>query len=233
MHTEGAQPAGNRLDAIDSVFPGPSVTTPSSVRSFDVRHVQLARALFAALAAVMVTFSSDHSAAVGSSVFSGFALATALVLVLSVWLVYPSGQRATPILLAVVTGLAGLATSIGVWRTTTFFFVLVIVWAVVSGVIEIIGAVRDRRAGRPDSRDGLTVGIITVILAVGFLLTSPAFSYDYTIEGAGTFTLTGITIAVGIFGGYAAIIAVYLAIAGFSPRRPEPVPAVPAEEAAS
>ncbi|WP_238592361.1 acyl-CoA synthetase [Microbacterium sp. CSI-V] len=209
------------------------MTTPASVRSFDVRHVQLARAFFAALAAVMVTFSSDHSAAVGSSVFSGFALATALVLVLSVWLVYPTGQRTTPILLAVVSGLAGLAASVGAWRTTTFFFVLVIVWAVVSGALEIIGAVRDRRAGRPDSRDGLTVGIITLILAVGILLTSPAFSYDYTIDGAGTFTLTGITIAVGIFGGYAAIIAVYLAIAGFSPRRPEPVPAVPAEEAAS
>lgn len=209
------------------------MTTPSAVRSFDVRHVQLARALFAALAAVMVTFSSDHSALVGSSVFSGFALATALVLVLSVWLVYPSGQRTTPLLLAVVTGVAGLASSIGPWRTTTFFFVVVIAWAILSGAIEIIGAVRDRRAGRADTRDGLTVGIITVILAIGFLLTSPAFSYDYTIEGAGTFTLTGITIAVGIFGGYAAVVAVYLAIAGFSPRRPEPVPAAPAEEAAS
>ncbi|WP_396644361.1 acyl-CoA synthetase [Microbacterium sp.] len=210
------------------------MTTPSSVRSFDVRHVQLARALFAALAAVMVTFSSDHSAAVGGSVFSGFALATALVLALSAWLVYGRGQRATPLLLAVVTGLAGLAASVGAWRTTTFFFVVVIVWATLSGVIETIGAVRDRRAGGSASlaRDGVTVGILTLALVIGFLATSPAFSYDYTIEGAGTFTLTGITIAVGIFGGYAAIIAVYLAIAGFSPRRPEPVPAAPAEEAA-
>ncbi|WP_082823044.1 acyl-CoA synthetase [Microbacterium sp. T32] len=211
------------------------MTTAPSARSFDVRHVQLARALFAALAAVMVTFSSDHSAVVGSSVFSGFALATALVFVLSAWLVYPSGQRATPLVLAVVTGIAGLAASIGAWRTTGFFFVLVIVWAVVSGAVEIIGAVRDRRAGRSASlaRDGLTIGVLTLILAVGFLLTSPGFSYDYSIEGAGTFTLTGITIAVGIFGGYAAIVAVYLAIAGFSPRRPEPVPAASAEEAAS
>lgn len=209
------------------------MTTPSSVRSFDVRHVQLARAFFAALAAVMVTFSSDHSAAVGGSVFSGFALATALVLALSAWLVFGPGQRATPLTLAAVTGIAGLIASIGAWRSTTTFFVLVITWAVVSGAVEILGAVRERRAGRPDFRDGLTVGIITLILAVGILLTSPAFSYDYTIEGAGTFTLTGITIAVGIFGGYAAVIAVYLAIAGFSPRRPAPVPAVPAEEAAS
>lgn len=211
------------------------MTTPASVRSLDVRHVQLARALFAALAAVMVTFSPDHSAAVGGSVFSGFALSTALVFVVAAWLVFPRGQRVTPVLLAVVTGVAGLAASVGAWRTTTFFFVLVIVWAAVSGVIEIVGAVRDRRAGRSASvaRDGVTVGILTLALVIGLLATSPAFSYDYTIEGAGTFTLTGITIAVGIFGGYTAIIAVYLAIAGFSPRRPEPVPAVPAEEAAS
>ena len=210
------------------------MTTAPSARSFDVRHVQLARALFAALAAVMVTFSTDHSAVVGSSVFSGFALASALVFVLSAWLVYPSGQRATPIVLAVVTGIAGLAASIGAWRTTGFFFVLVIAWAVVSGVVEIIGALRDRRAGRADvARDGVTIGVLTLVLALGFLLTSPGFSYDYSIEGAGTFTLTGITIAVGIFGGYAAIVAVYLAIAGFSPRRPEPVPASSAEEAAS
>lgn len=209
------------------------MTTSPSVRSFEVRHLQVARALFAAVAAVMVTFSSDHSAAVGASVFSGFALATALVFALSAWLVYGPGRRTTPVLLAVVTGIAGLAASVGSWRTTTFFFVLVIVWAVVSGAIEVIGAVRDRRAGRPDSRDGITVGIVTLILAVGFLLTSPAFSYDYTIDGAGTFTLTGITIAVGIFGAYTAVVAVFLAIAGFSPRRPEPVPAAPAEEAAS
>ena len=209
------------------------MTTASSVRAFDVRHVQLARALFAALAAVMITFSSDHSAVVGASVFSGFALATALVLLLSAWLVHPAGERATPLVLASVTGVAGLAGSIGAWRTTTFFFVLVIVWAVVAGAVEIIGAVRDRRAGRTTfARDGLTVGVITVILAVAFLVTPMQFSYDYAIEGAGSFTLTGITIAVGIFGGYTAIVAVFLAIAGFSPRRPEPVPAVPAEEAA-
>ncbi|MGL1779424.1 hypothetical protein ACSTG7_23670, partial [Vibrio parahaemolyticus] len=91
---------------------------------------------------------------------------------------------ATPLVLAVVTGIAGLAASIGAWRTTGFFFVLVIAWAVVSGAVEIIGAVRDRRAGRSASlaRDGLTIGVLTLILAVGFLLTSPGFSYDYSIE---------------------------------------------------
>ncbi|CAI7678084.1 unnamed protein product, partial [Penicillium discolor] len=47
-------------------------------RAFTMRHVQLLRALFAAVAALMITFSSDHSAAVGLAVISGFALVTAL-----------------------------------------------------------------------------------------------------------------------------------------------------------
>jgi len=210
------------------------VTTSSPARAFDVRHLQLARALFAALAAVMVTFSSDHSAPLGLAVFSGFALATGLVFALSAWLVFPSGQRLVPGLLAAVSVVAGLVSSIGTWRTTGVFFGVVIVWAVVSGVIEIVGALRDRRAGRTAGvRDGVLIGILGLVLGAVLLLTPMQYALDYAIAGAGSFTLTGITIAVGLFGGYAAVVAVFLAIAGFSPRRPEPVPAVPSEEAAS
>jgi len=211
------------------------VATSSSARTFDVRYLQLARALFAAIAAAMVTFSSDHSAPVGLAVFSGFALATALVFALSAWLVFPRGQRATVILLAAVSAAAGMAASVPSWRETGFFFGIVISWAVVSGVIEVIAAVRDRRAARTATapRDGLLIGILTLVLAVVLLITSPQYSLGYAIEGAGSFTLTGIVIAVGLFGGYAAVVAVFLAIAGFSPRRPEPIPAAPTEEAVS
>nr|BFF09635.1 hypothetical protein GCM10025699_09380 [Microbacterium flavescens] len=46
------------------------------------------------------------------------------------------------------------------------------------------------------------------------------YALTYRVEEAGmTGTLTGIIIAVGIFGVYAAIVAVYLGIAGFSPRK--------------
>ena len=47
-----------------------------TARTFEVRHVQLGRALFAAVAAIMITFSADHSAEVGLAVFSGWAIAT-------------------------------------------------------------------------------------------------------------------------------------------------------------
>lgn len=210
------------------------MTTPSSERSFDVRHVQLARALFAALAAVMVTFSSDHSAPLGLGVFSGFALATGLVFALSVWLVFPRGQRLTPALLAVVSIVAGMVAGVGSWRTTGVFFGVVVAWALVSGAVELIGALRQRTTGGvAGARDGVLIGILSLVLGIVLLLPIQQYALDYSIAGAGSFTLTGITIAVGLFGGYAAVVAVFLAIAGFSPRRPEPVPAVPSEEAAS
>ncbi|WP_156459089.1 acyl-CoA synthetase [Microbacterium sp. Leaf151] len=210
------------------------MTSSSTPRAFDVRHLQLARAAFAALAAIMVTFSPDHSAVLGLGVFSGFALATGLVFALSAWLVFPRGERMIPVLLASVSILAGLVSSVGAWRTTGVFFGVVIAWALVSGLIELLGALRDRKAGRAAGvRDGVLIGILSIVLAAVLLLTPAQYALHYDITGAGSFTLTGITIAVGLFGGYAAVVAVFLAIAGFSPRRPEPVAAVSPEEAAS
>ncbi|WP_314457398.1 acyl-CoA synthetase [uncultured Microbacterium sp.] len=210
------------------------MTSSSTPRAFDVRHLQLARAAFAALAAIMVTFSPDHSAVLGLGVFSGFALATGLVFALSAWLVFPRGERMIPVLLASVSILAGLVSSVGAWRTTGVFFGVVIAWALVSGLVELLGALRDRKAGRTAGvRDGMLIGILSIVLAAVLLLTPAQYALDYDITGAGSFTLTGITIAVGLFGGYAAVVAVFLAIAGFSPRRPEPVAAVSPEEAAS
>lgn len=216
------------------------MTSASSTRTFDVRHVQLLRALFAALAAVMITFSPDHSAVVGMSVFSGFAIATALVLLASVWLVYPAGRRWPAAALGLVTLVAGMIGGLTPLRTVIGFFVVVVVWAFVSGIIELIAGWRQLREGatrrqiapgvedtrplappvpRSESRDAVVVGAITVILGIALLFVRPDFALDYTIEEARqSFTLTGVTIGVGLFGGYAAIIAVYLAIAGFSPR---------------
>jgi hypothetical protein len=205
------------------------VTSAASVRTLEVRHLQLARAAFAALAAIMVTFSSDHSAAVGLGIFSGFGVATALVLAVAAWLVYPTGSRWPSIALAVIAFAAALAASIGAWRTTTGFFVIVIAWALASGLVETIAAIRARKdAASSASRDGATIGILTLVLGIALLFVRPDYALEYYIEDAGrSFTLTGITIAVGIFGAYAAIVAVFLAIAGFSPRR---VPAAVASE---
>lgn len=196
-----------------------SAVSAAPARTFEVRHVQLARALFAALAAVMVTFSPDHSAEVGLAVFSGWAIATALVLLFAVWLVYPAGHRATSIALGVPTLVAGMIAGLPGIRSTTLFFVLVIAWALLTGLLELVFGLR-RRATDEFARDGVLIGSLTIALGVGLLLVNPAYSLEYFIAEAGqSLVLTGITIGVGLFGGYAAVIAVFLGIAGFSPRR--------------
>ena len=200
--------------------------TDAPTRTFEVRHLQLARAFLAALAAIMITFSADHSAAVGLAVFSGFAIATALVFFVAAWLVFGAGERIPAVLLGIVTLVAGMITGIPPLRSTTLFFVTVIAWAVISGLIELIAGLRARKTGDPFARDAILIGAVTLALAVALLLVNPAYSLEYAIKEAGaTFTLTGITSGVGLFGGYAAIVAVFLGIAGFSPRRTSLTPA--------
>jgi hypothetical protein len=228
------------------------VTSASSARTFDVRHVQLARAAFAALAAIMITFSPDHSALVGMAVFSGFAIATGLVLLFAVWIVYPAGRRWPAAALGGVTIAAGMVSGLAPVRTVTGFFAVVIAWALVTGLIELVAGVRGLRGlrsrreiapgiadarpavdpgPRSDSRDAVVVGAAGLLLGVALALVPAGYSLQYTIAEAGeTLTLTGITIGVGLFGAYAAIVAVYLGIAGFSPRKDA---AITAEAAAS
>lgn len=224
------------------------MTPASSARTFDVRHVQLARAAFAALAAIMITFSPDHSALVGMSVFSGFAIATGLVLLLAVWIVYPAGRRWPAAAVGGVTIVAGMVSGLAPVRTVTGFFAVVIAWALVSGLIELVSGVRGLRGGRPrreiapgvadarpvvdpgprsDSRDAVVIGAAGLLLGAALALVPAGYSLQYTIEEVGeTLTLTGITIGVGLFGAYAAIVAVYLGIAGFSPRKDAALTAV-------
>ena len=126
--------------------------TSAESRTFDVRHVQLARAAFAALAAIMITFSPDHSAAVGMAVFSGFAIATGLVLLLSVWLVYPAGRRWQAGALGGVTLAAGMIGGLGPMRTATGFFAIVLIWALASGALELLAGSLGLR-GRTERRE--------------------------------------------------------------------------------
>ena len=190
-------------------------------RTFEVRHLQLGRALFAALAAVMVTFSGDHSAAVGLSVFSGWAIATALLLLAAGWFVYPAGRRGPAIALGAATIVAGMIAGVPSLRSDATFFAVVIAWAAVAGLIELVAGIRDR--GSDESRDRILIGSLTLVLALGTLLVNPAYSLGYVV-GGNDYELTGIIIGVGLFGGYAAVVAVFLGIAGLSPRAAAPVP---------
>lgn len=190
-------------------------------RTFTVRHVQLLRALFAAASALMITFSPDHSAVVGFAVFGGFVAASGFILIVGALVVASAGGRWPFILLAVIDLLAATASGIPPWRTEAAFFVVVIIWAAASGLVELIAGLRDRRT-EPAAKDAVVVGALGLLLAIVLLLIPADYALQYSVDGAGALTLTGIILAVGIFGGYTAIVAVFLAIAGFSPRRSAP-----------
>ncbi|MGL3150085.1 acyl-CoA synthetase [Microbacterium sp. A82] len=193
------------------------------VRTFTVRHVQLLRAFFAAVSALMITFSSDHSAVVGFSVFGGFVAASGIVLVLGAWLAVPAGARGSLILLAVINLAAAAVSSVPALRVDAAFFIVVIVWAAASGLVELIAGLRARRTDAT-AKDAITVGALGLLLAIILLVIPVGYSLQYSVEGAGELTLTGIILAVGMLGGYTAIVAVFLAIAGFSPLRAEETP---------
>ncbi|MDT0157879.1 acyl-CoA synthetase [Microbacterium sp. ARD32] len=188
---------------------------PAAPRTFTARHVQLTRAALAAVAAVMITFSPDHSAFIGLSVFGGFAITTGLVLVLAAILVHPAGQRWPAILMGAASLVLGMVGSVPGIRSDGLFFAVVIAWAAVTGLVELIAGVRTR--GTAGARDAILIGGLGLLLALLLALVPAGFVQEsVTAEGA-TSTLTSIIIGVGLFGGYAAIVAVFLAIAGLTP----------------
>lgn len=78
----------------------------------------------------------------------------------------------------------------------------------------------------------MTIGALGLVLAVVLLLIPADYVLQYSV-GPEALTLSGIILAVGMFGGYSAIVAVFLAIAGFSPRRTVPVKDAETADAAS
>lgn len=190
----------------------------SAAPVFSARTIQVARAGLAAIAALMITFSPDHSAEVGLSIFSGFAVATALVMFVAAWWVADAGNRLPYALLGLISMTAGILASVASFRTTVMFFVLVTSWALLSAAVEITFGLLARKRNKDGARDAITLGIFLLILSVALLLIPSTFTLDYTVD-TDEFTLTGIILGVGAFGAWAWINAVFLAIAAFSPRR--------------
>lgn len=162
--------------------------------------VPVARAIVNLAFGMVITFSADHTARTGLVLFGVYAVLSGLVLgVLSALSVE---DRSTLVLflasggVGVVVGVAALALS---GAGLALFLYLVGAWALVTGLLELVAALR--RRGDASSRDWTAVGVLTLALALVMLLI-PADP----------------VLAVGLFGAYAMILGVYLAIAGLSLR---------------
>ena len=113
--------------------PGNPVTKAPAARSFEVRHVQLARAAFAAIAAIMVTFSPDHSS-VDRALDLQRLRARDRPRAARGRMARLPGRRALADrrCSASISVIAGLAGGIAQLRNDTMFFVIVIAWALLS-----------------------------------------------------------------------------------------------------
>jgi uncharacterized membrane protein HdeD (DUF308 family) len=190
----------------------------SASPALSARTIQFARAGLAAIAGLMITFSTDHSAQVGLAVFGGFGIASALVLIVGACFSAPPGGRWPFALLGANYLIAGMVASLSTLRSTMTFFALITTWAIVTGLVELIAGLVARKRGQDGSRDFITLAVFALLLGVALLLIPATFSLDYTVD-SDSFTLTGIILGVGAFGAWAWINAVYLAIAGFTPGR--------------
>ena len=179
--------------------------------------IPVLRAVPAAVVALVITFSSNHAAGYGLLLFGGYAVVEGLVLVLagaSRLTVDPRSRRTT-LVQAVVTLLAAVAAFAGNGLGLPAFIAVVVAWAVLTGALELTQGLRAR--GRsPFARDWTTIGGLTVLLALAFLVTPPDYSQQLGGVEQVTGTLDASIVLVGLLGAYLAIAAVFHVIAGLS-----------------
>ncbi|HEU4755031.1 MAG TPA: hypothetical protein VFS72_00100 [Agromyces sp.] len=164
--------------------------------------VPVVRGALALVPSAIITFSQDHSPALGFAVFGGWALASGVIVgALAARLVADRMARWTFVANGVITAAAGLIalglrdTALGAVGAFTF---TVAVWAAVTGILELFVGLRSR--GRiAAARDWIAVGALTAILALVYVL----------------LPLDPVT-AVGLLGAYFVVLGVLLLIGGFS-----------------
>ncbi|GAB2526135.1 hypothetical protein [Paramicrobacterium agarici] len=197
------------------------MVTPARARALEpaptrywILHV--VRAVILAAVGLFITFSRDHSPHLGLIAFGAFALVSGIVIgTLSVRLVDDAPTRRLVIAQAVVSIAAG---TIALALQTTGLGTLLLtvsIWAGLTGVLELYAGYRLARRSTL-SRDFLIAGGLTALLAIVFVLLPPDFQQTDGGMDNVPLTLTSSVIAVGVFGAYAAVMAVFLAIGGLS-----------------
>lgn len=165
--------------------------------------VPLARAVVALVVGIVVTFSADHSAAFGLTVFAGFAMVSG-VLGAVLHAARVSGRvRTLLVASSAVDVFAGVAAVLLLLTGPSLggFVYLVALWGVFSGVAEYLAG----RVGRTDqvaaaaARDWSRVGAATALFGVLFAILPPHP-----------------VVSVGLLGAYTVMLGVFLGIAAFS-----------------
>lgn len=188
----------------------------------------LALAVPTLVAAVWVTFTSGHGAGFGLASFGTWALVVAATTLLAVVGMPGGGMRRWTLGRAGITAAVGAVALIGLsgalGEETAVLGVTIAVGLGAVGLGDLLVGIRTRR------RDGfgtdwLTLGIIGVVTAAAVAVVPPSLNQTFSFSERGgeivSGAVTATTTIVGLFGAYAAISGVFLAIAavGLLPSR--------------
>jgi len=182
--------------------------------------VPIALAVPAIAAAVVVTFSPGHSAGFGMLVFGGFAVLTAVAAALGAVLLPGGAARTGAIVKAVLAAVGGtlallLPVDGGAGGAAVLGWTMAGVLAALA-VVDIVVGARMRRVDR-FGRDWVTTGVVEALGAVVVVAVPPSFFQAFSFSDQGqtiSGEVTSTTMMVGLFGAAAAILGVFLAIAG-------------------
>jgi hypothetical protein len=183
-------------------------------------YAPLSRAVPAAALACVITFAGGfYTPEYGLASFGGYAIVVGLLgIFLSIRALARGVLRTVFLIQAIVSVAAGVAGLIGMDGGLPVLLVVVALWGVVAGFLELYAGIRSRRT-RAVGRDWIFVGALTVLFAVVCLVIPPDYVQHYNAPGdGGARILNASVMVVGALGVYGAIAAVYLAIAGFSLR---------------
>lgn len=176
------------------------------------------RAVVALAVGFAITFTPAHSATFGLVAFGLFAIVAGAILVAGS--LGPRGDRASRgvfVTQGVVTVLAGSAALVLPEGGVHYFVFIVSAWAIVTGALELVSGIR-ARARLAAARDWIILGGLTFLLAIGFLVVPP--DYNQTLGGIEQIKgqLTASVVLVGMFGAWAIVAGVLLAISAVSAR---------------
>jgi hypothetical protein len=194
----------------------------------------IARAVPAALVAVFITFSADHSVTVGWIALAVLGVVSGAVSALGSHRMLSGSPRTRLVQHGLVLALGGAVAAYGAvsgLALTAFTTALVVVF-VLSGALELIAGLRSR-GSTAVARDWIFLGAASIVFGLAVLLVPTDLSQAITVPGKEVPNLTASVVVVGALGAYAAIVAVFLVIAGLSLKWAKHPDAVPTVESAS
>ncbi|MGO2110401.1 MAG: HdeD family acid-resistance protein [Pseudoclavibacter sp.] len=181
----------------------------------------LVRALPAAVVALIVTFTQEYTPSFSFVALGAFALASGVLIGFEAIGIPFHPARALTFARSIVSAIAGGAALVfGVvphLATVTGFIWHVSIWAIVTGLLELLAAWQVRRLPL-FAREVLISGALTLLFGIVIALVPPDLDADYggleQIEGS----LTATVQSTGFLGAYAAVLAVLLIIEGLTLR---------------